>query len=71
MSKKDTIIDIKENEPTDIKEKPPTVLNYMEAQYLLMKLDTPSIIPINGHKDRVSMNTICNTLIQIVKESKN
>jgi len=56
---------------SDKKECPPTILNASEAQYLLMKLDTPSIIPINGHKDRISMNTICNTLMQIIKEKQN
>ncbi len=61
----------KKDKESDIKEKPPTVLNAMEAQYILMKLDTPSIIPINGHKDRISMNTICNTLMQIIKEKQN
>lgn len=71
MSKEDKVTDIKENEPTDEKENEPTVLNAAEAQYLLMKLDTPSIITINGHKDRLSMNTVCNTLMQIIKEKAN
>lgn len=44
----------------------PEPITKEEANYLLIKLDAPSVIPIDGHQDRNNMSLVCNKLVQIV-----
>lgn len=54
----------------NIDKKVSIVITTEEAIYLVQKLDTPSIIPINGHQDRVNMNIIYEKLMKIANEKK-